>query len=71
MMKLSMCKTLNKIRCRIADRNVCWYCGGRLIWNSDFNYDEVHGEGEGVVSYLTCANCSAEVEYSLRTDEEE
>ena len=52
-------------------RDVCWYCGGRLIWNSDFNYDEVFGEGEGIVTYLTCTKCGAEVQYSKRDDEEE
>lgn len=52
--------------------SMCWYCGGinTLIWQSDFNYNEVYGEGEGIVSYLTCSNCGAEVEYSLRDDEE-
>lgn len=49
----------------IVRRDVCWYCGGRLSWNSDFNYDEVFGEGEGIVSHLTCSNCGAEVQYSL------
>lgn len=53
------------------ERNVCWYCGGNLIWDSDFNYDEVFGEGEGVVSFLHCGECGAEVQYSLRIDEEE
>ena len=50
----------------------CWYCGSKLIWNSDFNYDEVYGEGEGIVSYLTCSSedCGAQVEFSLRTDED-
>ena len=28
----------------------CWYCGSDMYWNSDFNYDEVFEEGEGVVS---------------------
>lgn len=50
--------------------NPCWYCGSELIWQSDFSYDEVYGEGEGIVSYLTCSGCGAEVEYSLRDDEE-
>lgn len=51
----------------------CWYCGSKLIWNSDFNYDEIYGEGEGIVTYLVCSNedCRAQVEYSLRTDEED
>jgi DNA-directed RNA polymerase subunit RPC12/RpoP len=50
--------------------NKCWYCGGELCWNSDFNYDEVYGEGEGIVTFLTCMNCGAEVQYSLREEEE-
>lgn len=49
----------------------CWYCGGELIWQSDFEYSDVYPEGEGIVTYLTCSNCGAEVEYSLRTDEED
>lgn len=49
----------------------CWYCDGLLIWQSDFNYDEVFGEGEGIVTHLTCSECGAEVQYSLRESEEE
>ena len=49
----------------------CWYCGGKLRWNADFNYDEIHGEGEGIVSFLTCADCGAEVQYSLEDTKEE
>jgi DNA-directed RNA polymerase subunit RPC12/RpoP len=49
----------------------CWYCGAELRWQSDFNYDEVFGEGEGIVTYLTCSECGAEVQYSLRTDDED
>lgn len=49
----------------------CWYCGADLMWQSDFNYDEVYGEGEGIVTYLICPGCGAEVEYSLREDDED
>ena len=52
-------------------RDICWYCGGKLFWQSDFNYDEVYGDGEGIVTFLHCSNCNAEVQYSLRTNEEE
>ena len=53
-------------------RNICWYCGhDSLCWQSDFNYDEIFGEGEGIVSFLTCGNGDAEIQYSLRTDNEE
>ena len=55
----------------ITRRDVCWYCGGKLFWGSDFNYDEVFGEGEGIVSYLTCSGCGAEVQYSLLDEEED
>lgn len=54
-----------------GENSRCWYCGGELIWQSDFEYSDVYPEGKGIVTYLTCSNCGAEVEYSLRIDEEE
>lgn len=50
----------------------CWYCGCELVWQSDFNYDEVYGEGEGIVTYLKCSNkkCNTEVEFSKREDKD-
>lgn len=47
-------------------RDVCLLFGGRLCWESDFNYDEIHGEGNGICSVLTCMNCGADVLYSLK-----
>lgn len=35
-----------------------------LVWESDFNYDEVYGEGEGIVTYYHCSNCGVQVTYS-------
>ena len=55
----------------MCERNICWYCSGQLIWDSDFNYDEVFGEGEGGVKYLHCSQCGAEVQYSLRDDDDQ
>ncbi len=49
----------------------CWYCNGPLVWSSDFNYSDLYGEGEGIVSFLFCQNCGAEVQYSLRDEEDE
>ena len=51
--------------------DTCWYCGGRLIWQNDFDYADVFGEGEGIVTYLHCIECGARVEYSKRDDEED
>ena len=61
----------SEVTTAIIRRDVCWYCGGKLFLGSDFNYDEVFGEGEGIVSYLTCSGCGAEVQYSLLDEEED
>lgn len=51
----------------------CWYCGGQLIWNSDYAYDEVcsscdtctKSSCDGIATSLTCSNCGADIVYSL------
>lgn len=40
-----------------------------MIWDSDANYDEVYGEGEGIVSFLHCSGCGANAEFSKREDD--
>lgn len=40
----------------------CFFCGGNLIWESDFNANEVAGDDYedddfAVASYFTCQNC--------------
>ena len=52
-------------------RDVCWWCGGRLIWQSDFDKKDVVGEGEGMVTFLTCSDCNAEVQYTTGVEEDE
>ena len=47
----------------------CWFCGGELVWNSDFTLEEWTGEGEGLVSVLTCCECECEVHCIKREDE--
>ncbi len=39
----------------------CWWCGSKLIWQSDFMKDEWGIEGEGMVTVLVCSGCDAEV----------
>lgn len=50
----------------------CPFCGGDLLWKHDFSFDEVFGEGRGVVSYYKCINdkCGALFECSLPIDED-
>lgn len=56
----------------------CWYCGGKVIWNSDFNYDEMFGECDncpkpgncdGIATVMTCSDCGAEYTITKRCDE--
>lgn len=37
----------------------CWFCGGELIWNCDYSFDDYGYDGEGIVTVLTCSNCGA------------
>jgi hypothetical protein len=51
------------------DRNRCPLCGGYAVWGSDFNYDEVFGEGQGIATYMSCMRCHATFQYSIRDDD--
>lgn len=35
---------------------------------NDFDYSDVYGEGDGIVTYLSCSDCGAEVEYVKREE---
>jgi len=50
-------------------RDVCWWCGGRLIWQSDYDKEDLMGE-EGIVTHLHCSSCNASVEYISQEEEE-
>ena len=52
-------------------RDVCWLCGGRLIWGADFNPEDYGIEGDGIVATLTCSSCNAEVTNIQMHSEEE
>lgn len=52
-------------------RDVCWYCGGQLIWQNDYDYADIFGFGEGIVTDLECSKCGATVQYIKRDDEDE
>lgn len=50
----------------------CFHCLAYTVaWDSDFDFDDFGYEGEGVVHICHCENCGAEIEYIVRTDEEE
>lgn len=47
----------------------CWYCGSDLVWDNDFDLEDIEpceiGES-GIVSYLHCSNCNAEARFISR-----
>lgn len=49
----------------------CFYCGGRCIWNSDADADEVGYYEPGIVAFWTCSECGAEYEVYLKFKEED
>lgn len=62
-----------KQKCRrdSCPRDVCFHCGGQLIWDNDYDFDDMGYEGSGIVHCLHCKDCGAEVEYRVedKTDE--
>lgn len=53
--------------------DVCWYCRNpTVVWNNDFDASDVYGEGvEGIVTYLHCTSCGAQITYERIQEDEE
>ena len=50
----------------------CFHCGeSAIIWDSDFNFEDMGYEGDGIVHICHCTACGAEVEYRVPIDKEE
>ena len=53
------------------DRDVCWVCGGQLIWGGDHDLDKDESLEYYIVSNLTCSSCESFVEvYHKRPKDE-
>lgn len=50
---------------------ICWFCKSKMIWQSDFNYEDFGRRGEGVVAILCCSSCDASAEFSLPNSEKD
>lgn len=49
----------------------CFHCGERtLCWDNDFDAEDLGYDQPGIVQFLHCENCGAEVEYKLFDEEE-
>lgn len=51
-------------------RDVCWWCGGKLIWQADHDKEDLMDE-EGIVTHLQCSSCDASVEYISQGEDDE
>lgn len=50
----------------------CFHCLQKsVIWDSDFDFEDYGYDGVGVVHVCHCANCGADIEYRIRTDNQE
>ena len=49
----------------------CFHCGMRaVIWDSDFDAEDVGYTDPGIVHMCHCSNCGAQIEYYIRTEED-
>ena len=46
----------------------CYHCGEEMIWNNDFDFEDVGREGDGVASFFHCPNCGTEAEIYVPND---
>lgn len=50
----------------------CFHCGkDTVIWDSDFSFEDIGYEGEGIVHLFHCTHCDAEIEYRIPFEDEE
>ncbi len=50
----------------------CFHCCTKsVIWDSDFTFEDMGYEGEGIVHCCHCTKCGAEIEYRVALTDEE
>ena len=56
-----------------TNRNTCWWCGGELIWQCDYDKAGVYGDDslDGIITHLLCKDCGALVTYETPEEEED
>jgi hypothetical protein len=48
----------------------CFHClQNTVVWDSDFSFEDMGYEGEGIVHLCHCTNCGAEIEYKIGNEE--
>lgn len=50
----------------------CFHCCTKsVIWDSDFNFEDMGYDGEGIVHICHCTNCGAQIEYRIPIPDED
>ena len=50
----------------------CFHCSQKaVIWDSDFDFEDMGYEGVGIVHICHCTNCGAEIEYKVSLENSE
>lgn len=49
----------------------CFHCGHKtVVWDSDFSYEDLCLEGDGIVHICHCSHCGAYIEYHIPIEED-
>ena len=49
----------------------CFHCCEKsVIWDVDYNFEDMGYEGEGIVHMCHCTKCGAQIEYRIPIEEE-
>lgn len=44
----------------------CFHCGNKsIIWDSDFDFEDLGYEGSGLIHICHCTQCGSEIEYKI------
>lgn len=50
----------------------CFHCGTKSVsWDADFDFEDFGYEGRGIVHTCHCNHCGAEIEYRIKTEDNE
>ncbi len=50
----------------------CFHClENKVVWDNDYNYDDLGYDGDGIVHKLHCCNCGAEIEYKISLNKDD
>ena len=50
----------------------CFHCmQDTVVWDADFDFEDMGYDGEGVVNCCHCTNCGAKIEYRVSTLKED